>query len=133
MNAGVMQILLQVENPAALEQANISREMLLKMLAQERQNCTADIYLWCKHNGQIVSRMFFEQGGQMLEDSGTGSAAANLGAYFIHIGQSPCQYAIQQGDFMGRANRLSLRVDSEQRIFVGGKVVEVGEGTFFLP
>lgn len=133
MNAGVMQVLLQVANPAALEQAKISREMLLQLIAQEHQNSTADIYLWCEHEGQIVSRMFFEQGGQMLEDSGTGSAAANLGAYFIHIGQSPCQYAIQQGDFMERPNRLSLRVDSEQRIFVGGKVVEVGEGMFFLP
>ena len=127
------QILLQVENPEALEQANISREMLLKMIAQEQQNCTADIYLWCKHNGKIISRMFFEQGGQMLEDSGTGSAAANLGAYFIHTTQSPCKYAIQQGDFMGRPNRLFLQVDEKQHIFVGGKVVEVGEGVFYLP
>lgn len=134
MNAGVMQILLQVENPTAIEQATLSREMLLNMIAQEQQkDCTADIYLWCKHEGKIVSRMFFEQGGQMLEDSGTGSAAANLGAYFIHTQQSPCNYAIEQGDFMGRPNRASLQVDNEQHIFVGGKVVEVGEGMFFLP
>lgn len=134
MNAGVMQILLQVENPTALEQANISREMLLKMIAQEQQkNCTADIYLWCKHDGKIISRMFFEQSGQMLEDSGTGSAAANLGAYFIHTGQFPCEYSIQQGDFMGRPNRLFLHIDEQQHIFVGGKVVEVGEGVFYLP
>jgi predicted PhzF superfamily epimerase YddE/YHI9 len=34
---------------------------------------------------------------------------------------------------MGRPNRLYLRVDAEQHIFVGGQVVAVGEGVFRLP
>lgn len=133
MNAGVKQLLLQVADANALEQASISREKLSQRIAQDRQDCTADLYLWCEQNGKILSRMFFELGGQMIEDSGTGSAAANLGAYFIHTGKFPCEYPIQQGDFIGRPNRLSLRVDCNQHIFVGGKVVDVGEGIFYLP
>ncbi|WP_279324787.1 PhzF family phenazine biosynthesis protein [Conservatibacter flavescens] len=69
----------------------------------------------------------------MIEDPGTGSAAANLGGWFIHHNQTPIALRITQGDEIGRPNRLSLYVDEEQRIFVGGKVIEVGKGTFILP
>ena len=33
---------------------------------------------------------------------------------------------------MGRPNRLTLNVDNEQNIFVGGNVIEVGKGEFYL-
>ena len=78
-------------------------------------------------------RLFAEVNGALIEDSGTGSAAANLGAYYAAQGRAPLVRHIYQGDEMGRPNRLYLRVDAEQHIFVGGQVVAVGEGVFRLP
>ena len=77
--------------------------------------------------------MFFEQNSVMVEDSGTGSACANLGAYFISQNNYPLTYTICQGDDMGRANRLLLKIDDEQNIYVGGQVIQVGRGEFYLP
>ncbi|MFV2029493.1 hypothetical protein [Neisseria sp. S1] len=34
---------------------------------------------------------------------------------------------------MSRPNRLSLRVDGENRITVEGEVIKVGSGDFYLP
>lgn len=34
---------------------------------------------------------------------------------------------------MGRPNRLTLKLDEQQTIYVGGQVIEVGEGVFKLP
>ena len=76
--------------------------------------------------------MFFEQNRMMVEDSGTGSACANLGAYFIFQNQYPITKIIHQGDDMGRPNRLTLNVDGEQTIFVGGRVVQVAKGEFWV-
>lgn len=133
MNAGTMQILLQVADMVALAQLRISREKLQQLIEQDAQPCEPQLYLWCEQpNAQIGARMFFEQDGAMLEDSGTGSACANLGAYFILQGKTPRQQTILQGDFIGRPNRLSLTVTDDQHILVGGNVIEVGEGRFFL-
>ncbi|WP_241482418.1 PhzF family phenazine biosynthesis protein [Muribacter muris] len=67
-----------------------------------------------------------------MEDSGTGSACANLGGYFLAQGRFPLSCLIRQGDQMGRPNRLYLTLDAQQTIYVGGNVVEVGEGVFRL-
>ena len=64
---------------------------------------------------------------------GTGSAAANLGSWCIANGLTPLDWQIRQGDEIGRPNRLTLKVDAAQKIYVGGKVIKVGEGQFFVP
>jgi predicted PhzF superfamily epimerase YddE/YHI9 len=33
-----------------------------------------------------------------------------------------------QGDHLGRPCRLGLRIDAEKRIFVSGRVIEIGRG-----
>lgn len=58
---------------------------------------------------------------------------SNLGAYFISQNQYPTYKRIFQGDDMGRPNRLTLKVDESQTIFVGGNVISVGKGEFYLP
>lgn len=55
-----------------------------------------------------------------------------FGAYFISQNCYPIQKKIYQGDDMGRANRLTLKVDENQKIFVGGNVIEVGKGELFV-
>ncbi|WP_199901421.1 hypothetical protein [Neisseria animaloris] len=48
-------------------------------------------------------------------------------------GTFPLKRSVRQGDQTGRPNRLSLRVDEAENIYVDGRVVEVGRGMFKLP
>ena len=89
--------------------------------------------LWSQDNDDVFVRFFSIEKDQVVQDSGTGSACANLGAYFISQNQYPTYKRIFQGDDMGRPNRLTLKVDESQTIFVGGNVISVGKGEFYLP
>jgi trans-2,3-dihydro-3-hydroxyanthranilate isomerase len=93
------------------------------------------IYVWAgAQPGVVLSRFFFgEAGAALREDPGTGSACANLGAWMQAVGRPlPVRLTVHQGDHLHRACRLHLEVDSAGRIFVGGRVVEVGRGVIAL-
>jgi trans-2,3-dihydro-3-hydroxyanthranilate isomerase len=63
----------------------------------------------------------------------TGSACANLGGWLIAMeSRLPAVLHIRQGEHTGRRRRLGLRVDADKRIFVTGKVVEIGTGEVVL-
>ena len=135
INSGTQQILVELTNRQALANVQIDMAKLRELNIDNPFKTTEEpsIYYWFA-NGEIIhSRMFFEQNKILVEDSGTGSACANLGAYFISQNHYPISKAIHQGDDMGRPNRLTLKVDNEQHIFVGGNVIEVGNGEFYLP
>ena len=135
INSGTQQILVELTNRQALANVQIDMAKLRELNIDNPFKTTEEpsIYYWFA-NGEIIhSRMFFEQNKILVEDSGTGSACANLGAYFISQNHYPISKAIHQGDDMGRPNRLMLKVDNEQHIFVGGNVIEVGKGEFYLP
>lgn len=87
----------------------------------------------CSENEIIFSRLFYVANGALFENSGTGSACANLGAYFLSQNKYPLERQVHQGDQMGRPNRLTLKLDEQQTIYVGGQVIEVGEEVFKLP
>ena len=134
INSGTQQILVELTNRQALANVQIDMAKLRELNIDNPFKTTEEpsIYYWFA-NGEIIhSRMFFEQNKILVEDSGTGSACANLGAYFISQNHYPISKAIHQGDDMGRPNRLTLNVDNEQNIFVGGNVIEVGKGEFYL-
>jgi predicted PhzF superfamily epimerase YddE/YHI9 len=87
-------------------------------------------YLWAP-DGTV--RFFFTQHGAVIEDPATGSAAANLGGYFIATERAlPLDMTLRQGEAVQRPSRLTLRVDANRAIFVGGDVIELGSGTFEL-
>jgi PhzF family phenazine biosynthesis protein len=93
------------------------------------------IYVWAHTQpGVVLARFFFgEAGAPLREDPGTGSACANLGAWMQAVGQPlPVRLTVHQGDHLHRACRLRLEVDPAGRIFVGGRVVEVGRGVMAL-
>ncbi len=136
-NAGTLQFLLQVDSPSALHSAKINLDNLQQLFINH--SCTNDyepsIYLWAQDDNDdsvVYARMFAKEGDVISEDSGTGSACANLGAYFILQNQYPIAKTIHQGDDMGRPSRLTLTVDGEQTIFVGGRVVQVAKGEFLV-
>ncbi|GGL92966.1 phenazine biosynthesis protein PhzF [Streptomyces cinereus] len=134
INSGTQQILVELTNRQALANVQIDMPKLRELNIDNPFKTTKEpsIYYWFDDGDIIHSRMFFEQNNSLVEDSGTGSACANLGAYFISQNHYPISKAIHQGDDMGRPNRLTLKVDNEQNIFVGGKVIEVGKGEFYL-
>ena len=81
----------------------------------------------------LLSRFFFPQGPAVLEDPATGSATANLGGWYIAVGQElPCRIEIAQGEQTGRPSVLYLDVDSDRRVHVSGSCVELGRGTVTL-
>jgi hypothetical protein len=91
-------------------------------------------YVWsAAQAGRICARFFFEKQGGLTEDPGTGSACANLGGWFLAQGATlPLAFTVEQGDHLGRACRLGLAVDTDARIFVSGRVIEIGRGVVAL-
>lgn len=135
MSSGTQQILVELTHRQALQNLQIDMTRLRQLNTNNPFKTTDEpsVYYWFADGDLIHSRMFSDENARLVEDSGTGSACANLGAYFILQNDYPITRTIYQGDDMGRPNRLTLKVDSEQNIFVGGNVIEVGKGEFYLP
>ncbi|HET7845461.1 MAG TPA: PhzF family phenazine biosynthesis protein, partial [Xanthomonadales bacterium] len=70
------------------------------------------LYVFARTATGFVSRYFaIANSGAMYEDPGTGSAAANLGAWWQHAhGAEPLRAEIAQGDAIARPCRLHLDV-----------------------
>jgi PhzF family phenazine biosynthesis protein len=91
-------------------------------------------YVFASTGGKkILSRFFFPDGSAILEDPATGSACANLGSWFIAMGRRPpLDFEVAQGELIGRPSILQLEVNSDNEVFVGGDVVELGSGNIVL-
>ena len=62
-----------------------------------------------------------------------GTFAAVVGYYYLaETIKGPLERTILQGEAVGRPCALGLRIDSEQRIFVSGRVIELGRGEIQL-
>jgi trans-2,3-dihydro-3-hydroxyanthranilate isomerase len=91
-------------------------------------------YVWAADGpGSILCRFFFPKHGAVIEDPGTGSACANLGGWLVAThAPLPQTFAVTQGQAVGRPCHLGLHVDALGRIFVSGRVIELGSGTIHL-
>ena len=91
-------------------------------------------YVWSRAGeGSVLARFFFSKHGAVVEDPGTGSACANLGGWLVATGAArPQAIVVAQGEAVGRPCRLGLDVDTDGRIFVSGRVIELGRGTISL-
>ena len=91
-------------------------------------------YVWARESATAARvRFFFTKHGSVVEDPGTGSACANLGGWFVVTGAPlPLALSVSQGDEVGRPCRIGLAVDATRRIFVSGRVIELGRGTVTL-
>lgn len=128
VNTGSNQLLVKVNRAEAVKTCQIQTALFHQIVGSDRS-----LYIWFEENGIAKVRLFFMNGGSIAEDPGTGSAAANLGGWQILKDNFPISWQITQGDEMHRPNRLTLRVDENQTIYVGGKAILVGEGNFFIP
>ena len=81
----------------------------------------------------ITARYFFAGTQGVIEDPGTGSASANLGAWLAMQQHAlPLAFDVSQGDAIDRPCRLTLDVTINGEILVGGRVIEIGRGCIEL-
>lgn len=127
VNTGSRQLLIQLTSLNALKTCQIHPALFQQIVKQSA------LYLWFVEQNQANVRLFFGSNGAVVEDPGTGSAAANLGGLCLKNGLTPLNWHIYQGDEIQRPNRLTLQVDESETIYVGGKVIAVGCGELFVP
>jgi PhzF family phenazine biosynthesis protein len=127
VDTGSEQLVVPLTGPEAVLRC---RPDAARMVSQD----VARVYVWARAGGNdVLARFFMVKHGALGEDFGTGSAAANLGGWFVaQKVPLPVSCVIQQGEPIGRPARLRLEVDRQGRIFVGGRVIELARGTLTL-
>jgi len=128
VDTGSEQLIIPLATPEAVEQCRPSADLLARHAVGHKRRGLA--YVWSRIDAECIrARFFFEKHGGVIEDPGTGSACANLGGWFIaRQAELPLTTAVLQGDQVGRPCRLGLTVDASRRIFVSGRVIELGHG-----
>lgn len=131
INAGVEQLIVPLASVDAVARVAPRNDLCFRYC---RNFMEAQAYVFARRDEHdIVSRYFFAQSGAMIEDPGTGSACANLGAYLLADNAAlPLRLDVYQGIATGRPCLLHLHVDRDQRIHVGGRVVELMRGELQL-
>jgi len=131
VDTGSEQLIVPLASTAALGRCRPSADLLGRVSGGNRQGLA---YVWAREGKTAVKvRFFFTKHGSLVEDPGTGSACANLGGWLVASGAAlPLSLSVSQGDEVGRPCRLRLRVDGDKRIFVSGRVIELGRGAVSL-
>lgn len=129
INSGSEQLLVQIQDPKTIDSVNIDLA-LFEQYATLYPGRTM-IYLWAKSPTGIYARYLYLNHGALREDSGTGSAAANLGGWHQFQGESNVEYQIQQGTHLGQESILYLKVTPNQEIWIGGQNRFIGEGELY--
>jgi PhzF family phenazine biosynthesis protein len=132
VDAGSEQLIVPLASAAAVARCQPNAELLGRYSRGDKRQGLA--YVWARASADALKvRFFFSKHGSVVEDPGTGSACANLGGWFIASGEPlPVTLAVSQGDEVGRPCRLGLCVDEQKRIFVSGRVIELGRGEVSL-
>jgi trans-2,3-dihydro-3-hydroxyanthranilate isomerase len=127
VKAGREQLVIPLTSEAAVRRVSPRAELFEKLKSADG---AGQVYLFASTGAKkILSRFFFPDGAAILEDPATGSACANLGAWFIAMGRRPpLAFEVSQGEFVGRPSLLHLEVNADNEVFVGGEVVELGSG-----
>jgi trans-2,3-dihydro-3-hydroxyanthranilate isomerase len=132
IDTGSEQLVIPIASPEAVRRAQPDA----KLIEQHCHNGTRSMtYLWARTSENTADvRFFFPKGGAIIEDPGTGSACANLGGYLLAQNEPlPVSWTLSQGEQTGRPCTLTLEVDAQGNIFVGGQVIELGRGIISLP
>lgn len=125
MNVGNEQLMVQIKDPSAIDAINIDFELFEEHASLHSGRSI--IYLWAKQPSGIYARFLSLSKGALREDSGTGSAAANLGGWHLRHQQTDLEYRIQQGTLMQRESILHLRLQDDE-IWIGGQNHFMGKG-----
>ncbi|MFZ5441547.1 MAG: PhzF family phenazine biosynthesis protein [Myxococcota bacterium] len=131
VSTGTEQLLVPIRDLVALRAAHPDFDGLSSVGTNRAGR--ANVSLFLVEGQRVTSRYFWLHHREVREDPGTGSAAANLGAWLVERGvQGPATWTIEQGHQTGRLNHLRLRIDGERRVFVAGRVIPLMRGTISL-
>ena len=125
MNAGTWQLIVPLTSREAVMRAQPNMAL---MLDTSNPNFRHTAYIWHEAQGAVTSRYFFSYNGSLVEDPGTGSACANLGAWAHETGFAPLSWKITQAEAIDRPNHLYLDVSENGEIQVGGRVMPFAHG-----
>ena len=127
MKAGREQLVIPLTSEAAVRRVRPKLELFERLKSVDG---ASQAYVFASMGGKkILSRFFFPDNGAILEDPATGSACANLGGWFLAMGRRPpLEFEVSQGEFIGRPSTLQLEVNTDNEVFVGGEVIEIGSG-----
>jgi trans-2,3-dihydro-3-hydroxyanthranilate isomerase len=131
IKAGREQLIIPLTSEAAVRRARPKPEMFERLRSVDG---AGQAYVFASTGAKkIISRFFFPDGAAILEDPATGSACANLGGWFIAMGRRPpLDFEVSQGELVGRPSLLQLEVNTDNEVFVGGEVIEIGSGILNL-
>jgi trans-2,3-dihydro-3-hydroxyanthranilate isomerase len=127
VKAGREQLVIPLTSEAAVRRVRPRPELFEKLKSADG---AGQVLVFASTGAKkILSRFFFANGAAFLEDPATGSACANLGAWFIAMGRRPpLNFEVSQGEFVNRPSTLQLEVNTDNEVFVGGDVIEIGSG-----
>jgi trans-2,3-dihydro-3-hydroxyanthranilate isomerase len=131
VNTGNEQLIVPLQSADAVRHC---KPDAARMSAEKAADDTTKIYVWADiGNDELFVRFFLLKHGALYEDHGTGSAAANLGGWFVaRKAALPLKRTIHQGEVIARPSRLLLTVDARGGIHVTGQVIELGAGSITL-
>lgn len=131
VKAGKEQLIVPLKNEAAVRAARPNAAQFPCVVSEDGHSMA---YVFAHlGNGRILGRFFFPDGTAILEDPATGSATANLGGWFAATAPGQAQrFEIDQGEYVRRPSKLFLELDTQQRIFVSGDVIQIGRGSIEL-
>jgi PhzF family phenazine biosynthesis protein len=139
VDTGSEQLVIPLASADAVVRCKPDAALLLRHASLDAPSATsanvrAMAYVWSRSAASsVLARFFFSKHGAVVEDPATGSACANLGGWLVATGAAlPQTLAIAQGEAAGRPCSLGLEVDAQQRIFVSGRVNDLGRGTISL-
>jgi len=97
------------------------------VLAAQVQTLDFDLGLVGEHaqrgDAAFEVRGFFPKDGMAVEDPVTGSLNASLAEWLIGSGRATPPYVAAQGTALGRAGRVHVSRDADDRVWVGGGTV----------
>jgi len=131
VDTGSEQLVIPLRSADAVRRCKPVPELLERLACLDDTGYRA--YVFAETDEVDVRARFFFRAATLSEDPATGSACANLGGWLLAASRPPpLTRTIRQGDEVGRPSRLVLRIDAEGRIFVSGRVVELGRGVVLL-
>jgi trans-2,3-dihydro-3-hydroxyanthranilate isomerase len=135
VDTGSEQLIVPLRDVVHVREAKPIAPLLLRHARSEKRGESL-AYVWAREAGgdqHAVARFFFFSGNSVVEDPATGSACANLGGWWLDTrAPLPVKLEVRQGEAVRRPSILHLEVDADRRIFVSGRVVELGRGTVSL-
>ncbi|HEX6289888.1 MAG TPA: PhzF family phenazine biosynthesis protein [Herpetosiphonaceae bacterium] len=141
VSTGVPFLFVPIRSLAAIRRIQFDPRPLLPLFGAEPVSVFAVTTETERPGSTVHSRMFAPHTFAIAEDPATGGASGPLGAYLVRYGLVEAalttRIVSEQGVEMGRPSFISIVVTTADGaisdIWIGGQVVPVAEGTFWLP